>query len=69
MKIFYSFLCLFAITAIGFSQSKLKESLVLENGVSEQLAHFRKHQITNVSYGLSFEIPKQTYADSLDALL
>ena len=59
MKIFYSFFCLFAITAIGFSQSKLKESLVLENGVSEQLAHFRKHQITNVSYGLSFEIPKQ----------
>lgn len=59
MKIPYCFLSFFAIITIGFSQSKLKESLVLENGVSEQLAHFRKHQISNVSYGLSFEIPKQ----------
>ncbi|WP_428230423.1 M1 family metallopeptidase [Flavobacterium sp.] len=59
MKIFYSLLCVFAIAISGFSQSKQKEVLVLENGVSEQLAIFRKHQISNVTYGLSFEIPQQ----------
>ncbi|TPG29642.1 M1 family aminopeptidase [Flavobacterium pectinovorum] len=59
MKIFYSFLCVLAFTAIGFSQSKQKENLVLENGVSEQMARFRKHQISDVTYGLSFEIPYQ----------
>ena len=59
MKIHYSFLCLFTFITIGFSQSKQKGNLVLENGVSEQMAIFRKHQISNVSYGLSFEIPKQ----------
>ncbi len=58
MKIFYSFLCLFTIVTIGFSQSKRKQSIVLENGVSEQLAIFRKQQITNVSYELLFEIPE-----------
>lgn len=40
-----------------FSQSKKKESSFVDPGVSEALAYFRKHQITNVSYGLSFEIP------------
>ncbi|CAA9196067.1 hypothetical protein FLA105534_00960 [Flavobacterium bizetiae] len=59
MKIFYSFLCILAFTTIGFSQSKQKENLVLENGVSEQMAHFRKKQILEVTYGLSFEIPQQ----------
>ncbi|PTT17116.1 peptidase M1 [Flavobacterium sp. HMWF030] len=59
MKIFYSFLCFLAFTTIGFSQSKQKQNLVLDNGVSEQMAIFRKHQISNVTYGLSFEIPKQ----------
>ncbi|RKR09855.1 aminopeptidase N [Flavobacterium sp. 90] len=59
MKIFYSFLCVLAFTTIGFSQSKQKENFVLENGVSEQMAIFRKHQISNVTYGLSFEIPKE----------
>jgi len=44
---------------IGFSQSKTKGNLILENGVSEQLAQFRKRQISNVTYNLSFEIPKQ----------
>lgn len=44
---------------IGFSQSKQKESTFLDNGVSEQLARFRKHQVSNVTYGLSFEIPNQ----------
>lgn len=59
MKILYSFLCVLAFTTIGFSQSKQKENLVLENGVSEQMAHFRKKQISEVIYGLSFEIPQQ----------
>jgi len=59
MKIRYSFLSFFTIITIGFSQSRQKESSLLENGVSEQLAIFRKHQISNVSYGLSFEIPNQ----------
>ncbi|PIF32448.1 aminopeptidase N [Flavobacterium sp. 9] len=59
MKIFYSFLCVLAFTINGFSQSKQKENLVLDNGVSEQMAIFRKHQISNVTYGLSFEIPKE----------
>ncbi len=47
------------IIAIGFSQSKLKESVLVENGVSEQLAQFRKKQISDVQYVLSFEIPNQ----------
>lgn len=59
MKILHSFLCFIALTTIGFSQSKPKENLVLDNGVSEQLAIFRKHQISDVTYGLSFEIPQQ----------
>lgn len=59
MKILYSFLCVLAFTTIGFSQLKQKENLVLENGVSEQMAHFRKKQISEVTYGLSFEIPQQ----------
>ncbi|MGO4773447.1 M1 family aminopeptidase [Flavobacterium sp. W22_SRS_FK3] len=59
MKTFYCFLSFFAIITIGFSQSKQKEGLILELGVSEQLAIFRKHQISNISYGLSFEIPNQ----------
>jgi len=58
MKILYSFLFLFTIVTIGFSQ-KQKESVLLENGVSEQLAIFRKQQISNVTYELLFEIPMQ----------
>ena len=68
MKIRYSFLCLFTFITIGFSQSKQNGNLVLENGVSEQMAIFRKHQISNVSYGLSFEIPNQKEQDIISAL-
>ncbi|GGF00181.1 M1 family metallopeptidase [Flavobacterium limi] len=57
MKILHSFLVFFIITTIGFSQSKQK--LIVENGVSEQMAIFRKHQISDIKYGLSFEIPNQ----------
>jgi aminopeptidase N len=68
MKIRYSFVCLFTFITIGFSQSKQKRNLVLENGVSEQMAVFRKHQISNVSYGLSFEIPNQKEQDIISNL-
>lgn len=63
MKIFYSFLLCFTIAAIGCSQTKQKGTLILDNGVSEQLARFRKQQISEVSYGLSFEIPNQKEQD------
>jgi aminopeptidase N len=63
MKIRNSFLCLFTFITICFSQSKQKGNFVLENGVSEQMAIFRKHQISNVLYGLSFEIPNQKDQD------
>ncbi|QSW90982.1 ERAP1-like C-terminal domain-containing protein [Flavobacterium endoglycinae] len=59
MKILYTSFCFLMIIAIGFSQSKLKESVLVENGVSEQLAQFRKKQISDVQYVLSFEIPNQ----------
>lgn len=62
MKNLYCFLGFLMVT-IGFSQSKQKESPFLDNGVSEQLARFRKHQISNVTYGLSFEIPNQKEED------
>jgi aminopeptidase N len=52
------------MSMIGFSQSKqMGNNLIVENGVSEELAHFRKKQISNVQYGLSFEIPNQKSAD------
>ncbi|MEN2414237.1 M1 family aminopeptidase [Flavobacterium mesophilum] len=63
MKIFYCFLAFFIITTIGFSQSKQNGNFIVENGVSEQLAQFRKQQISNVQYQLSFEIPKQKSED------
>ncbi|WP_345142156.1 M1 family aminopeptidase [Flavobacterium ginsengiterrae] len=59
MKIIYTFLCFVLMITNGFSQSKEKESVFFENGVSEQLAQFRKHQISDVHYKLSFEIPNQ----------
>ncbi|MBF4483965.1 M1 family aminopeptidase [Flavobacterium sp. CSZ] len=63
MKIFYSFLCVLAFTTIGFSQSKQNENLLLENGVSEQLAIFRKKQVSDIRYDLEFEIPNQKAED------
>ncbi|MBL0735920.1 ERAP1-like C-terminal domain-containing protein [Flavobacterium sp. GN10] len=57
MKIFYSLLCFFILIFNSFSQSKANE--LFENGVSEQLAHFRKKQISDLQYTLFFEIPNQ----------
>ncbi|WP_431243790.1 M1 family metallopeptidase [Flavobacterium sp. P21] len=59
MKILYRFFAFFIITTIGFSQSKPKEKFLVENGVSEQLANFRKYQISDLTYNLLFEIPNQ----------
>ena len=59
MKILNSFLTSLLIITFGFSQNRQNGSSLLEKGVSEQMAIFRKHQISNVSYGLSFEIPNQ----------
>ncbi|OXB08863.1 peptidase M1 [Flavobacterium plurextorum] len=59
MKNLYTFLCFFMLIPSCFSQSKEKESIILESGVSEQLAQFRKKQISGVQYNLSFEIPNQ----------
>ncbi|KAF2332208.1 M1 family metallopeptidase [Flavobacterium ginsenosidimutans] len=69
MKIFYSLLAFFMTIMIGFSQSKTKGNLVLENGVSEQLAHFRKKQISNLRYTLFFEIPNQKSEDIVSKLV
>ncbi|WP_029271676.1 M1 family aminopeptidase [Flavobacterium sp. KJJ] len=69
MKICYSFLSFFMLMTIGFSQSKQKEMPLLDNGVSEALAHFRKQQISNVTYGLSFEIPEQKQQDIVSNLI
>ena len=63
MKIVYTILCFLAVTTSGFSQSKQKENLLLDNGVSEQMARFRKHQISNVQYILFFGIPNQKNED------
>ncbi|MBJ2123220.1 M1 family aminopeptidase [Flavobacterium sp. IB48] len=57
MKIFYSLLCFFILIFNSFSQ--LKTSELFENGVSEQLANFRKKQISDLQYTLFFEIPNQ----------
>ncbi|MBB4800517.1 aminopeptidase N [Flavobacterium nitrogenifigens] len=57
MKIFYSLICFIMLMPIGFSQSK--ENVLLESGVSEKLAQFRKKQISDLQYTLFFEIPNQ----------
>ncbi|WDF63820.1 M1 family aminopeptidase [Flavobacterium sp. KACC 22763] len=61
MKIFYSLLCFFILIFNSFSQSKANE--LFENGVSEQLANFRKKQISDLQYTLFFEIPNQKAED------
>ncbi|MBF4464972.1 M1 family aminopeptidase [Flavobacterium sp. LC2016-12] len=63
MNFFYSFLFFLSFSIIGFSQSKPQENTILDSGVSEGLAHFRKQQISNVTYELSFEIPKEKSQD------
>nr|WP_294787526.1 M1 family aminopeptidase [uncultured Flavobacterium sp.] len=68
MKILHSLLAFLIVTTIVFSQSKPKENLIIENGVSEQLAQFRKKQISNIQYILNFNIPNQK-AENINSLL
>ena len=51
------------LMTMGYSQSKISQGLILEEGVSEQLAQFRKKQISDVHYDLYFEIPNQKRED------
>lgn len=57
MKISSCLLCF--ILVIYSCQSVKKTTLLLENGISKELAVYRKSQVLNVSYDLSFEIPKE----------
>ncbi len=57
MKSLLYALCLVFAVCLGFSQSNSPQKLILEKGVSKDLANFRKHQIKDVSYNLLFSIP------------
>ena len=57
MKFFYCFISLVFTINGCFSQSNKKQTVLLEKGVSKELARFRQHQIKEVSYELSFSIP------------
>ncbi|MDX6181246.1 M1 family aminopeptidase [Flavobacterium sp. Fl-77] len=59
MKMISCFLSFFTAIVFGFSQSKQKQSILLEKGVSQELAIFRKKQLRNVVYALSFVIPNK----------
>lgn len=63
MKIFYILLCFYTFITFSFSQSVPNKNPSIDNGVSEVLAHFRKQQISNVTYELSFEIPNEKSQD------
>ena len=57
MKICSYLLC---FVLVFYSCQSIKTStLFLENGISKDLAVYRKSQVLNVSYDLSFEIPKE----------
>jgi len=57
MKSLTYFICLVFAVNFGFSQTNNKPKLILEKGVSKDLANFRKHQIKDVFYNLLFSIP------------
>lgn len=58
MKFTYWILFLSFSISSGLAQSKKTPTPFLEKGITEELARFRKHQVSNVTYGLSFSIPK-----------
>ncbi|MEO7978648.1 M1 family aminopeptidase [Flavobacterium sp.] len=62
MKIFFGFLVYFVFISNSFSQSK-QERFFVDKGVSEMVARYRKKQISNVNYALSFEIPAEKQKD------
>ena len=57
MKISSYLLCF--ILVIYSCQSVKKTSSLLEKGISKELAVYRKSQVSNASYELSFAIPKE----------
>lgn len=63
MKIFYFFLLSFLFVNANFAQSESIDVDLLDKGVSQDLAFYRKQEISNVSYGLSFQIPNKKNED------
>lgn len=59
MKFIYCIFVLYLTISSSLAQPKKASKLSLEKGISEELAGFRKHQVTKVTYGLSFSIPKE----------
>ena len=50
-------------------QSVKRSALLLENGIAKELAVFRKNQVSEVSYGLSFTIPEKKESSILSELI
>ncbi|AUC86170.1 peptidase M1 [Polaribacter sp. ALD11] len=55
MRFYICVLCVFFFISCNKQENKLK----LENGISLELAKYRKQQISNVFYQLDFKIPKE----------
>ncbi|WP_413999953.1 M1 family metallopeptidase [Flavobacterium sp. W1B] len=66
MKISSCFLCF--VLVIYSCQSVKKTNLLSENGISKELAVYRKSQVSDVSYELSFDIPKEKESPILSQL-
>lgn len=67
MKISSCLLC--CVLMIFSCQSVKKPALLLENGISKELAVFRKKQVSGVSYELSFAIPEKKESPILSQLV
>ena len=67
MKISSCLLCF--ILVIYSCQSVKKTTLSLEKGISKELAIYRKSQVSDVSYELSFSIPKEKDSPIVSQLL
>ncbi|MEZ7500756.1 M1 family aminopeptidase [Flavobacterium sp. Arc3] len=56
MKLNFWLLCLVSLL---FSCQSAKKATLVENGISKELAVFRKSQVSDISYALSFDLPKE----------
>jgi aminopeptidase N len=56
MKVNFILLC---FVSLLFSCQSVKEVTLLEKGISKKLADFRKAQVSDVTYALSFDLPKE----------
>ena len=62
--------CLLCFILVIFScQSIKKTNLTLETGISKELAVYRKSQVSDVSYDLSFDIPKEKESSIVSQLI